>query len=100
MYMLNLYLNLSVFMILIFLFMFSNYYKKHLLVGLMSLEFIMLTIFMFIYMYLMYLELSIYFMCLFLVIMVCESILGLTILVYMVRKIGNDYVKMLNLLII
>nr|YP_010400419.1 NADH dehydrogenase subunit 4L [Cotesia flavipes]UQS76148.1 NADH dehydrogenase subunit 4L [Cotesia flavipes] len=95
--MMNWNLNLSIILFLISTLMYSSFYK-HLLMAMISLEFMILNLSMFLYFYMNFLKLNIYFMSFFWTISVCESIMGLTILVFMVRKLGNDYTKMLNLM--
>nr|YP_010164040.1 NADH dehydrogenase subunit 4L [Macrophthalmus abbreviatus]QRK27329.1 NADH dehydrogenase subunit 4L [Macrophthalmus abbreviatus] len=73
-------------------------YHKHLLNSLLSLEFMMLGIF-----WLLGLELTnvggeIYFSLFFLVLVVCEGSLGLSLLVLIVRSHGSDYFKSFNVL--
>nr|ARH54882.1 NADH dehydrogenase subunit 4L [Brachypterolus vestitus] len=66
--------------------------RKHLLLMLLSLEFIVLSLYMNMFYYLssMYNE---YFFCMiFLTMSVCESVLGLSVLVSMIRTFGNDYI--------
>nr|APF47568.1 NADH dehydrogenase subunit 4L [Microgaster sp. SNS-2016] len=95
--MLNWNLNLSLMMFLISTLMYSSFYK-HLLISLINLEFMILNLSLFMYLNLNYLKINIYFLSFFWTISVCESIMGLTILVFMVRKLGNDYTKLLNLM--
>uniref|UniRef100_UPI001F12BC05 NADH dehydrogenase subunit 4L n=1 Tax=Endotricha olivacealis TaxID=1973536 RepID=UPI001F12BC05 len=71
---------------------------KHLLIVLLSLEFIVLSIFFFLLMYLNYVDNNMYMLMLFLVFSVCEGALGLSILVSMIRTHGNDYFQSFNLL--
>nr|YP_010305100.1 NADH dehydrogenase subunit 4L [Spodoptera depravata]QTZ20309.1 NADH dehydrogenase subunit 4L [Spodoptera depravata]ULR86993.1 NADH dehydrogenase subunit 4L [Spodoptera depravata] len=71
---------------------------KHLLIVLLSLEFIVLSIFFFLLIYLIYIEYDMYMLMLFLVFSVCEGALGLSILVSMIRTHGNDYFQSFNLL--
>nr|YP_003345043.1 NADH dehydrogenase subunit 4L [Telchinia issoria]ACT83179.1 NADH dehydrogenase subunit 4L [Telchinia issoria] len=71
---------------------------KHLLITLMSLEFIVLSIFFFIMLYLMMIEYNMYMLMVFLVFSVCEGALGLSILVSMIRTHGNDYFQSFNLI--
>nr|QFU28814.1 NADH dehydrogenase subunit 4L [Curtos costipennis] len=71
---------------------------NHLLLMLLSLEFIVLSLFfglLFVIIILMY---ESYFLMVFLSFSVCEGSLGLSILVSMVRSYGNDYFNMLNIL--
>nr|APF47445.1 NADH dehydrogenase subunit 4L [Pholetesor sp. SNS-2016] len=95
--MLNWNFNLSMILFMISTFMFSSFYK-HLLMSLISLEFMILNLSMMLYFNLYTLKLNIYFMSFFWTITICESIMGLTILVYMIRKLGNDFTKMLNIM--
>nr|AVJ52552.1 NADH dehydrogenase subunit 4L [Sphaerocoris annulus] len=73
-------------------------YRNHLLLALLSLEFIVLFIFyMMIIMMMMY-GFELYFSLIFLVFSVCEGGLGLSILVKMVRSQGNDYLMSMSIL--
>nr|YP_010527073.1 NADH dehydrogenase subunit 4L [Gastropacha populifolia]UXR12410.1 NADH dehydrogenase subunit 4L [Gastropacha populifolia] len=71
---------------------------KHLLIVLLSLEFIVLSIFFFMLLYLNYIENDMYMLMVFLVFSVCEGSLGLSILVSMIRTHGNDYFQSFSLL--
>nr|YP_009479864.1 NADH dehydrogenase subunit 4L [Aglaomorpha histrio]AVX48088.1 NADH dehydrogenase subunit 4L [Aglaomorpha histrio] len=71
---------------------------KHLLIVLLSLEFIVLSIFFFMVVYLNYIEYDMYMLMIFLVFSVCEGALGLSILVSMIRTHGNDYFQSYNIL--
>nr|YP_009558771.1 NADH dehydrogenase subunit 4L [Nagiella inferior]QBA83071.1 NADH dehydrogenase subunit 4L [Nagiella inferior] len=71
---------------------------KHLLIILLSLEFIVLSIFFFFILMLSYIESDMYMLMVFLVFSVCEGALGLSILVSMIRTHGNDYFQSFNLL--
>nr|AYR05198.1 NADH dehydrogenase subunit 4L [Coleoptera sp. ACP-2013] len=71
--------------------------RKHLLLMLLSLEFIILVMFLLLFIYLGK-SLDFFFSSLFLSFTVCEGVLGLSILVSLVRTHGNDYFKSLNLL--
>nr|YP_010326969.1 NADH dehydrogenase subunit 4L [Polyptychus trilineatus]UNP54218.1 NADH dehydrogenase subunit 4L [Polyptychus trilineatus] len=72
--------------------------NKHLLIILLSLEFIVLSIFFFFLMFLMMIDYDMYMLMVFLVFSVCEGSLGLSILVSMIRTHGNDYFQSFNLL--
>nr|ARO47902.1 NADH dehydrogenase subunit 4L [Micromus angulatus] len=72
--------------------------RKHLLCTLLSLEFIVLSLFYLIFIYLMSFNFEFSFLMLFLVFSVCEGALGLSILVSMVRTHGNDFFNSFNLL--
>nr|YP_010480520.1 NADH dehydrogenase subunit 4L [Episparis tortuosalis]UVN15239.1 NADH dehydrogenase subunit 4L [Episparis tortuosalis] len=71
---------------------------KHLLIVLLSLEFIVLSIFFFFLIFLIYIEYDMYMLMIFLVFSVCEGALGLSILVSMIRTHGNDYFQVFSLL--
>nr|YP_009040749.1 NADH dehydrogenase subunit 4L [Maruca testulalis]AIA77358.1 NADH dehydrogenase subunit 4L [Maruca testulalis]AKH04973.1 NADH dehydrogenase subunit 4L [Maruca vitrata] len=71
---------------------------KHLLIVLLSLEFIVLSIFFFMILLFNYIEYDMYMLMVFLVFSVCEGALGLSILVSMIRTHGNDYFQSFNLL--
>lgn len=65
--------------------------RKHLLSILLSLEFIVLILFFFIFIYLNIISYENYFSIIFLTFRVCEGALGLSILVSIIRTHGNDY---------
>nr|WEF74952.1 NADH dehydrogenase subunit 4L [Parnassius nomion] len=71
---------------------------KHLLIVLLSLEFIVLSVFFLMMIYLNYIEYEMYMLMIFLLFTVCEGALGLSILVSMIRTHGNDYFKSFSLL--
>nr|YP_010439600.1 NADH dehydrogenase subunit 4L [Dysgonia illibata]UTC33488.1 NADH dehydrogenase subunit 4L [Dysgonia illibata] len=95
---------MMIFMWLIFIIMFimGNMIfvlkHKHLLIVLLSLEFIVLSIFFFMLIFLSYIEYDLYMLMVFLVFSVCEGALGLSILVSLIRTHGNDYFQGFNLL--
>nr|YP_009040581.1 NADH dehydrogenase subunit 4L [Samia canningi]AEI26137.1 NADH dehydrogenase subunit 4L [Samia ricini]AHX80602.1 NADH dehydrogenase subunit 4L [Samia canningi]UIB41633.1 NADH dehydrogenase subunit 4L [Samia ricini] len=72
--------------------------NKHLLIVLLSLEFIVLSIFFILLLYLSFIEYDLYMLMVFLVFTVCEGALGLSILVSMIRTHGNDYFQSFSLL--
>ncbi|BFM98438.1 NADH dehydrogenase subunit 4L (mitochondrion) [Sergentomyia squamirostris] len=72
--------------------------QKHLLSMLLSLEFIVLSLFLFLMMYLSLLDNEVYFSMIFLTFCVCEGVLGLSILILLVRSCGNDYFQSINVL--
>nr|AHX97831.1 NADH dehydrogenase subunit 4L [Pseudognaptodon sp. QL-2014] len=90
-------LNLSFFSFLISCFMFSFFYK-HILLTLISLEFMMINMLMNLYMILINVNMNFFFITMFINIVICEGILGLSIMVYMIRNSGNDYMNLLNLM--
>nr|APX39425.1 NADH dehydrogenase subunit 4L [Altica palustris] len=66
--------------------------RKHLLLMLLSLEYLVLILFLNLFFYLSILENDYFFSMIFLTMSVCESVLGLSILIIMVRVHGNDYI--------
>lgn len=96
--MITFYLNFFIFLIFIsgILVFVSN--RKHLLVTLISLEFIVLLIYTFMYIYINIFSFNLYFRIVFLTIRVCEGSLGLSILVSIIRTHGNDYFQSYNVL--
>nr|QRW36250.1 NADH dehydrogenase subunit 4L [Deronectes costipennis] len=71
--------------------------RKHLLLMLLSMEFIILSLYMMLFMFLSFFDYEFYFSMIFLVFCVCESVLGLSILVSLIRTHGNDYFFSMNL---
>nr|WRK83558.1 NADH dehydrogenase subunit 4L [Glyphodes pyloalis] len=71
---------------------------KHLLIVLLSLEFMVLSVYFLLMMMFMYIDYDMYMLMVFLVFSVCEGALGLSILVSMIRTYGNDYFQSFNLL--
>lgn len=92
----------NIIIVIIFIFIIGNLIfvskYKHLLIILLSLEFIVLRVFLFILFILRYISINIYILIVFLVFAVCEGALGLSILVSMIRTHGNDYFQSFNLL--
>nr|WMQ78056.1 NADH dehydrogenase subunit 4L [Cymatophoropsis trimaculata] len=92
----------NMWVIFIFMFIVGNLIfvskHKHLLIVLLSLEFIVLSIFFFFMIYLNMIDYNMYMLMVFLVFSVCEGALGLSILVSMIRTHGNDYFQSFNLL--
>nr|YP_009110181.1 NADH dehydrogenase subunit 4L [Rhodopsona rubiginosa]AIW64892.1 NADH dehydrogenase subunit 4L [Rhodopsona rubiginosa] len=95
--MLMMMIGIILFMFIVGNMIFVSKYK-HLLIVLLSLEFIVLSIFFFLLLMFGYLENDLYFLMVFLVFSVCEGALGLSILVSMIRTHGNDYFQSFNLL--
>nr|QRV62598.1 NADH dehydrogenase subunit 4L [Nebrioporus millingeni] len=78
------------------LFVFSSK-RKHLLLMLLSMEFIILSLYILLFMFLSFFDYEYYFSLMFLVFCVCESVLGLSVLVSLIRTHGNDYFFSMNL---
>lgn len=72
--------------------------RKHLLSILLSLEYIVLVLFLLLYIYLNILNYERFFRIIFLTFRVCEGALGLSILVSIIRTHGNDYFQRFNIL--
>nr|YP_009868691.1 NADH dehydrogenase subunit 4L [Alphitobius diaperinus]QKI32136.1 NADH dehydrogenase subunit 4L [Alphitobius diaperinus]QNK05478.1 NADH dehydrogenase subunit 4L [Alphitobius diaperinus] len=72
--------------------------RKHLLLMLLSLEFIVLSLYFLIFLYLSFLGNEYFFSMIFLTFSVCEGVLGLSILVSLIRTHGNDYFHSFNVL--
>nr|ARH11481.1 NADH dehydrogenase subunit 4L [Junonia grisea]ARH11519.1 NADH dehydrogenase subunit 4L [Junonia orithya madagascariensis] len=93
---------MNMWLVIFLMFLFGNMIfvskHKHLLIVLLSLEFMVLSIFFFLMMYLMMLDYNMYMLMVFLVFSVCEGALGLSILVSMIRTHGNDYFQSYNLI--
>nr|YP_010968402.1 NADH dehydrogenase subunit 4L [Capila pennicillatum]WNO18743.1 NADH dehydrogenase subunit 4L [Capila pennicillatum] len=93
--MLNMFIVFIMFMIGNMIFVSKH---KHLLIMLLSLEFIVLSIYLLMVFYLNYIEFDMYMLMVFLVFSVCEGVLGISILVLMIRSYGNDYFQSFSLL--
>nr|WGO58012.1 NADH dehydrogenase subunit 4L [Rhabdoblatta densimaculata] len=72
--------------------------RKHLLATLLSLEFIVLVLYVGLYNYLMLFNYELYFSMVFLTFSVCEGALGLSILVSMIRSYGSDFFNAYSML--
>nr|YP_010729354.1 NADH dehydrogenase subunit 4L [Sternolophus rufipes]WED07059.1 NADH dehydrogenase subunit 4L [Sternolophus rufipes] len=72
--------------------------RKHLLMMLLNLEFIVLSLYFNMFIYLSAFDYEFYFSMIFLTMSVCEGALGLSILVSLIRTHGNDYFQSFNVL--
>nr|YP_010507431.1 NADH dehydrogenase subunit 4L [Distenia punctulatoides]UXG19100.1 NADH dehydrogenase subunit 4L [Distenia punctulatoides] len=72
--------------------------RKHLLLMLLSLEFIVLCNYMNLYLFLSMNYYELFFSMIYLVMSVCEGVLGLAVLVSMIRTCGNDYILNFSIL--
>nr|QWZ46332.1 NADH dehydrogenase subunit 4L [Machla sappho] len=72
--------------------------RKHLLLMLLSLEFIVLSLYMVMFIYLGVFNNEYFFSMIFLTFSVCEGVLGLSVLVSLIRTYGNDYFQSFSLL--
>nr|YP_009629407.1 NADH dehydrogenase subunit 4L [Saccharosydne procerus]AVV32041.1 NADH dehydrogenase subunit 4L [Saccharosydne procerus] len=71
--------------------------RKHYLMSLISLELIFIILFIMFYFYLNFFMFEYFFGLIYLILGVCEASLGLSMLVYLVRSVGSDYLDILNL---
>nr|YP_010309765.1 NADH dehydrogenase subunit 4L [Lagorina sericea]UMR54882.1 NADH dehydrogenase subunit 4L [Lagorina sericea] len=72
--------------------------RKHLLLMLLSIEFMVLALYLNMFLYLGTMGNDYFFSMIFLTFSVCEGALGLSLLVSIIRTHGNDYFQGLNLL--
>nr|ARH54022.1 NADH dehydrogenase subunit 4L [Stricticollis tobias] len=72
--------------------------RKHLLLMLLSIEYVVLSLYLNIFVYLSYVSSEYFFSMIFLTFTVCEGVLGLSLLVSIIRTHGNDYFNSFNLL--
>lgn len=72
--------------------------RAHLLSTLLRLEFIVLSLFFILLIFLNFFNYEIYFRILFLTFRVCEGALGISILVSIIRTHGNDYFNSFSIL--
>nr|AZL93460.1 NADH dehydrogenase subunit 4L [Prosevania sp. ZJUH_2016031] len=79
--------------VMLILFMVSSIY----LIMLIYLEFVMLVNLFILYKFLGYLNLEMSFIIYFLILMVSEAVVGLTLLVLMIRMVGSDSILFFNL---
>nr|YP_010040998.1 NADH dehydrogenase subunit 4L [Eclipophleps carinata]QOZ41932.1 NADH dehydrogenase subunit 4L [Eclipophleps carinata] len=88
MYMFSIFTSLLIYFAGVYVFSSS---RNHLLVVLLSLEYIVLSLFLLIIIFLVEFDYDYFFPVVFLVFSVCEGALGLSILVSMIRSHGNDF---------
>nr|AYN73159.1 NADH dehydrogenase subunit 4L [Paropaon sp. OR337] len=88
MFMFSMYTSLFIYIVGVYIF---SSKRKHLLMVLLSLEYIVLALFMFIIVFMIEFNRDYFFPVVFLVFSVCEGVLGLSILVSMIRSHGNDF---------
>lgn len=87
------YILLFIFRLIVFV---SN--RKHLLITLLRLEFIVLVIYLFMYVFLNFISYDYFYSIVFLTFSVCEGALGLSIIVSLIRTHGNNYFQTYNIL--
>nr|YP_010944518.1 NADH dehydrogenase subunit 4L [Chilocorus rubidus]WMB96369.1 NADH dehydrogenase subunit 4L [Chilocorus rubidus] len=92
-------MNLFIFVFMFFMgFLSFSLNRKHMLMMLLSMEFMLLSLFILMYYYFTMYSFESYFSMIFLTMGVCESALGLSLLVSMIRSHGNDYFNLFNIL--
>nr|QZI85402.1 NADH dehydrogenase subunit 4L [Limnophyes minimus] len=72
--------------------------RKHLLSMLLSLEYIVLSLFLLLFIYLNMMNFENFFSMMFLTFSVCEGALGISLMVSMIRTHGNDYFNSFSIL--
>nr|YP_010987685.1 NADH dehydrogenase subunit 4L [Platystethus arenarius]WON66117.1 NADH dehydrogenase subunit 4L [Platystethus arenarius] len=72
--------------------------SKHFLMMLLSLEFVMMSLLLGLFLMLLSFNYEIYFIMIFMIMVVSEGVLGLSILVSIIRVYGNDYFQSFNML--
>nr|AFP16926.1 NADH dehydrogenase subunit 4L [Ptinus rufipes] len=72
--------------------------RKHLLLLLLSLEFLVITVYMGMVNFLSFYNYEYFFLMIFLTMAVCESALGLSILVSIIRTHGSDHLSVFSFL--
>nr|YP_009944715.1 NADH dehydrogenase subunit 4L [Encyrtus eulecaniumiae]QGA74471.1 NADH dehydrogenase subunit 4L [Encyrtus eulecaniumiae]QGA74484.1 NADH dehydrogenase subunit 4L [Encyrtus eulecaniumiae]QGA74497.1 NADH dehydrogenase subunit 4L [Encyrtus eulecaniumiae]QGA74510.1 NADH dehydrogenase subunit 4L [Encyrtus eulecaniumiae] len=80
-----------------FLLVFLTFYYN-IMLTLMSLEFLMLTLLMILNFIVMFYG-NLFILMYYLIFVVCESVLGLSLLIILIRSKGNDNMKNLNLIL-
>nr|YP_010500042.1 NADH dehydrogenase subunit 4L [Cryptocephalus dimidiatipennis]UWV18206.1 NADH dehydrogenase subunit 4L [Cryptocephalus dimidiatipennis] len=85
------YFYMIIFMFVTGLFSFFLF-RRHFLMMLLSLEFLVLSLYMGMFIFLTFYTYEYFFMIVYLTMSVCEGTLGLSMLVMMIRNHGNDYV--------
>nr|AWV83831.1 NADH dehydrogenase subunit 4L [Tettigades auropilosa]AWV83844.1 NADH dehydrogenase subunit 4L [Tettigades auropilosa] len=73
--------------------------RKHVMLSLLSLEFIILSLFCIFSIIVTNMISESYMMLIFLIFSVCEGVVGLSILVVMIRSHGNDHLSSMNLFV-
>nr|AZZ89033.1 NADH dehydrogenase subunit 4L [Achilidae gen. 1 sp. n. 1 SX-2018] len=71
--------------------------RKHFLLCLLSLEFMIISLYMYSMVFFSFYIYDYYFLILFLVMGVCDGVMGLSLLVFLVRSVSNDYIDNLIL---
>nr|YP_010464232.1 NADH dehydrogenase subunit 4L [Strongylium pinfaense]UUL71609.1 NADH dehydrogenase subunit 4L [Strongylium pinfaense] len=89
------FVGLSMFIVGLMVF---SWKRKHLLLMLLALEFIVLSVYFMVFLYLSLLGNEYFFGMIFLTFSVCEGVLGLSVLVSIIRTHGNDYFQSFSVL--
>nr|AXS67642.1 NADH dehydrogenase subunit 4L [Cicadellidae gen. sp. 1 JCX-2018] len=67
--------------------------RKHIFMCLLSLEFLVLSLMLIFSVSCVFFDYELYLVVFMMIFFVCESVLGLSILIYMIRFYGNDYLN-------
>nr|UPL65295.1 NADH dehydrogenase subunit 4L [Appolonius crassus] len=73
-------------------------FRNHLLISLFSLEYLVISLFILFFIFLMNFGFEVYYILFYLVFTVCEGALGLGVLVSLIRSHGNDLLISLSIL--
>nr|ARO34915.1 NADH dehydrogenase subunit 4L [Phylloecus linearis] len=92
------FIYLYMLILLIITLMIFMKFNKHMLLVLMSLEFFVVSMFFMWFFYFNLMGLNQFISLYYLIFSVCESVLGLTVMVLIMRGEGNDYFNSLSLL--
>nr|YP_010882202.1 NADH dehydrogenase subunit 4L [Pulchriphyllium giganteum]WID87116.1 NADH dehydrogenase subunit 4L [Pulchriphyllium giganteum]BAJ24461.1 NADH dehydrogenase subunit 4L [Pulchriphyllium giganteum] len=79
-------------------FLLFSFNYNHFLVTLLSLEYMVLSLFWLLFVYMIFELFDMYFVMFMLTFWVCEGILGLSLLVSMIRSYGNDFFFCFNVI--
>nr|YP_010531238.1 NADH dehydrogenase subunit 4L [Nesodiprion biremis]UXW93525.1 NADH dehydrogenase subunit 4L [Nesodiprion biremis] len=89
--------NYSIYMMFMSSFFSLSLNRFHSFMVLLTIEFIILILYFMLFLLLNLYIMELYFIMIFLIFSVCEGVLGLSILIFMIRLHGNDYFQVLNI---
>nr|YP_010582879.1 NADH dehydrogenase subunit 4L [Uzeldikra longiprocessa]UGN61299.1 NADH dehydrogenase subunit 4L [Uzeldikra longiprocessa] len=85
---------MMIYYFMFFMGMFSFIYvRKHILLCLISLEFIVISLLLMVYDFCLMFDNSYYIYLVMMTFYVCEGVMGLSVMVTMIRSYGNDYLN-------
>nr|AKK32540.1 NADH dehydrogenase subunit 4L [Oncylocotis sp. PJ-2015] len=91
-------MNIEFYMSFFVLLIYFCYKHKHLLLLLLLLEYFIIILFLMLMNYLIFFNMELFFGIIYLVFVVCESVLGLSILVSYIRFFGDDMLLSMNMM--